>query len=156
VTSLTRLLAVHDELRGRFAVHRDFVVGLEFGRALQELEAFERDLRVHMDAEQAFVLPLYRERVGKVTGGDPEFFSLEHRNILRNLDAAKESLRKLAADPKSGRRQAHEFLDQEWMLHHLLEHHDLREKNTLYPLLDEALSESEREELLARCGLARR
>jgi hemerythrin-like domain-containing protein len=155
VRSLNELLDVHDELRERFALHRDFVVGLDFGRALAELETFERELRVHMDVEEAHVLPLYRERVGKITGGDPEFFLLEHRNILRNLDAAKESLRRLAADPSSGRRQAHEFLDQEWMLHHLIEHHDLREKNTLYPRLDEAVSEREREELLARCGLGR-
>ena len=150
--TLLELLDVHAELRERFAVHRDFVVGLEFGRALEELGAFERELRAHMEAEETFVLPLYRERVGKVLGGDPDLFMLEHRNILRNLEAAKESLEKMARDPAAGRRQAHEFLDREWMLLHLLEHHDLREKNTLYPKLDEVLSEREREELLARCS----
>jgi hemerythrin superfamily protein len=115
---------------------------------------FERELRVHMDAEEAYILPLYRERAGKVLGGDPDFFTLEHKNILRNLETAKESLRKLAVDPAAGRRQAHEFLDQEGMLLHLLEHHDLREKNTLYPRLDEVLTEAEREDLLRRCGRA--
>jgi hemerythrin-like domain-containing protein len=149
---LLELLGVHAELRERFAVHRDLVVGLEFARALEELGRFERELRVHMEAEEAWVLPLYRERVGRVAGGDPELFLLEHRNILRNLETAKESLRRLVEDPQAGRRQAHEFLDQEWMLHHLIEHHDLREKNTLYPTLDKALSDQEREDLLARCG----
>lgn len=153
--SLLELLDAHARFQERFAVHRDFVVGLEFGRALEELETFERELRVHMDAEEACVLPLYRERVGKIRGGDPEFFTLEHRNILRNLEAAKESLRRLAADPRSGRRQAHEFLDQEWMLHHMIEHHDLRERNILYPKLDEMLSDQERKEVLSRCGLER-
>ena len=150
--SLLELLEVHAGLRECFAVHRDFVVGLEFGRALAELERFERELRSHMDAEEAVILPLYRKRVGKVLGGDPDFFTLEHKNILRNLETAKESLGKLAADPAAGRRQAHEFLDQESMLLHLLEHHDLREKNTLYPRLDEVLSDEEREDLLRRCG----
>ena len=42
------------------------------------------------------------------------------------------------------------------MLRHLIEHHDLREKNTLYPLLDQALSADEREDLLTRCGLTRK
>ena len=150
--TLLELMDAHAGILEQFAVHRDFVVGLEFGRALEELEKFERMLRAHMDVEEAHVLPLYRERVGHVLGGDPEFFSLEHRNILRSLETAKESLRRLAADPASGRRQAHQFLDQEWMLLHLIEHHDLREKNTLYPRLDAALSEPERVDLLQRCG----
>jgi hemerythrin-like domain-containing protein len=153
---LLELLDVHAGLHERFAVHRDFVVGLEFGRALVELEAFERELRVHMDVEESCVLPVYKDRVGRVLGGDPDFFILEHRNILRNLGTAKEALRSLAATSGAGRRQAHEFLDQEWMLHNLLHHHDLREKNTLYPKLDEVLSDDEREDLLARCGLVRR
>ena len=152
--SLLELLEVHAGLREQFAVHRDFVVGLDFGRALAELDKFERELRAHMDAEEAFILPLYRERAGKVLGGDPDFFTLEHKNILRNLETAKESLRKLSVDPGAGRRQVHEFLDQEGMLLHLLEHHDLREKNTLYPRLDEVLSEAEREDVLRRCGRA--
>ena len=152
--SLLELMDVHAGLHEQFAVHRDFVVGLEFPRALAELEKFERELRVHMDMEEAVILPVYRERGGKVLGGDPEFFTLEHKNILRNLETAKESLRKLIADPRAGRRQAHEFLDQEGMLLHLLQHHDLREKNTLYPRLDEVLSEQEREDLLRRCGRA--
>jgi hemerythrin-like domain-containing protein len=153
VRSVLELLNVHADLDETFAVHRDHVVGLEFGKALELLESFERDLRAHMEVEERFVLPLYAERVGKVTGGDPELFTLEHRNILRNLETAKDSLRRMAADPRAGRRQAHEFLDQEWMLRHLIEHHDLREKNTLYPLLDQALSVDEREALLAQCGL---
>src|SRR5436190_1207048 len=118
--SLLELLNVHKDLMERFAVHRDFVVGLEFGRALKELESFERELRSHMAVEEKLLLPLYRARVGKILGGDPDFFALEHFNILRNLETAKESLRKLVADPASGRRQAHEFLDQEWMLRHLI------------------------------------
>ena len=132
------------------------MVGLEFGRALAELEGFERDLRVHMDDEEAHLLPVYRSRIGKVLGGDPDFFTLEHRNILRNLETSKEALRRLAADPQAGRRQAHEFLDQEWMLQNLIRHHDLREKNILYPKLDDVLSEPERDELLARCGVLRK
>jgi iron-sulfur cluster repair protein YtfE (RIC family) len=151
MTSFMDLLGVHARLREQLAVHRDFVVGLEFGRALEELEAFERELRAHMDDEERLILPIFRERVGDVRGGNAEMFSLEHRNILRNLETVKEALRRLAATPGAGRRQAHEFLDAEGMLLHLIEHHDLREKNILYPKLDEALTPEERASILSRC-----
>jgi hemerythrin-like domain-containing protein len=143
---------VHADLYEALAVHRDYVVGLEFARALEALERFERDLRHHMTHEEQHVLPLYEARVGHVTGGDPQFFHLEHKNILRNLETAKEELRRLVADPKSGRRQAHEFLEHEGMLLHLLRHHDARERNILYPELDKVLSPEEREALLEACG----
>jgi iron-sulfur cluster repair protein YtfE (RIC family) len=151
--SVLELMDVHAGLHEAFALHRDFVVGLEWARALEALERFERELRSHMAIEEQHILPLYEQRVGHVLGGDPQFFYLEHKNILRNLETAKDELRKLAADPKAGRRQAHEFLDHEGMLLHLLEHHDLREKNVLYPKLDEALSPEERVAVLDACGL---
>lgn len=153
--SLLNLLEVHAALHEQFAVHRDFVVGLEFDRALAELEKFEKDLRLHMRAEEDYLLPLYKERVGHVPGGDPDFFTLEHENILRNLEVAKQSLRRLVASPSAGRRQAHEFLNEEGILRHLIDHHDLREKNILYPRLDAVISKEERESLLLRCGWSR-
>ncbi len=151
--SLLEMMDVHADLHELFALHRDHVVGLEFDRALQALERFEAALRSHMAIEETHILPLYERRVGHVLGGDPQFFYLEHKNILRNIETAKEELRRLAADPKAGRRQAHEFIDREGILRHLLEHHDLREKNVLYPKLDEALTPEERVELLNACGL---
>jgi iron-sulfur cluster repair protein YtfE (RIC family) len=151
--SLLEMMEVHADLHESFAVHRDYVVGLEFGRALEALERFEADLRSHMAIEEQHILPLYERRVGHVLGGDPQFFYLEHKNILRNLETAKDDLRRLSTDPKAGRRQAHEFLDREGMLLHLLQHHDLREKNVLYPKLDEALSPEERKAVLDACGL---
>lgn len=156
MTSLLDFMEIHSSLKEKFALHRDFVVGLEFGKALDALEAFERDLKSHMEAEERHILPLYETRVGHVLGGDPQFFYLEHKNILRNLERAKEGLRKLAGDARAGRRQAHEFLQEENVLYHVMEHHDLREKNILYPRLDEALSKEERVELLARCGVGRK
>src|SRR5581483_2938060 len=150
--SLMEMMEVHADLFERFAVHRDHVVGLEFSRALDALQDFERWLRGHMEIEERHILPVYERRVGAVTGGDPQFFYLEHRNILRNLETAKEELRRLAADPSAGRRQAHEFIAAESMLLHLLQHHDLRERNVLYPKLDEVLSPDERRALLDSCG----
>lgn len=151
--SVQKMMEFHAGLHELFAVHRDHVVGLEFAAALDALERFERELRSHMELEEKHILPLYEARVGHVLGGDPQFFYLEHKNLLRNLETAKTELRALAADPKAGRRQAHEFLEHESLFLGLLRHHDLREKNVLYPKLDEALSPDEREALLKACGL---
>jgi hemerythrin superfamily protein len=37
------------------------------------------------------------------------------------------------------------------MFKHLVEHHDLREQNILYPTLDRLTTEAERRDLLGRC-----
>lgn len=149
--SLMEMMEVHRDLRERFARHRDFVVGLEFARALKVLIDFEQALKRHMEDEEKHILPLYESRVGHVPGGDPRFFYLEHANLLRNLETLKESLRRLALNPDAGRRQAHEFLHEEGLFLQLLEHHDLRERNILYPSLDRVLSEEERKALLEAC-----
>lgn len=149
--SLTELMDIHKDLDELFARHRDLVVGLEFAAARDALVEFERRLRRHMDDEETLILPLYRERVGHVLGGDPEFFDLEHRNLLKNLAELKAAADALAADSAAGRRQAHEFLAKESMFMHLLDHHDRRERSTLYPELDRRLTDAEREDLLRRC-----
>lgn len=85
-------------------------------------------------------------------GGDPKFFTLEHANILRNLERAKSGLRLLTENHGAGRRKAHEFLAHEHLLLQLLEHHDLREKDIFYPRPTEALTPEELEAILAKCG----
>lgn len=149
--SLLRVLEVHDRIDERFEIHRDRLVELRFGDALEALGDFERDLVRHMTQEEELILPLYRERVGTVTGGDPELFLLEHANLLRNLASLKEDLAKLASQPGAGVREAHRFLDREHLFLHLMQHHGLRERNLLYPLLDARLDEGEREALLRTC-----
>ncbi len=149
--SLLELLDVHAGFMELLAQHRDLIVGLEFGAAAEALATFETALRRHMEAEEKYVLPLYEERVGTMIGGSPEMFRLEHKNILRNLDDVKKLAKELAANAQAGRRQAHEFLDNETMLLHLLQHHDLRERNILYAELDLKLSEAELTALLAKC-----
>ena len=104
--SVLEMMDVHAGLHELFAVHRDHVVGLEFSLALAALGRFETELRRHMSIEEEHILPLYVARVGHVLGGDPQFFYLEHENILRNLETAKGDLRRLIADPKAGRRLA--------------------------------------------------
>ena len=146
--SLLELMEVHAELDELFARHRDLVVELRFVAAAKALDDFIAALKKHMDAEETHILPLYEKRVGPILGGDPEFFRAEHRNLLKQLDAIRAKSRDLAANRAAGPRQAHEFLAAESMFLHLMDHHDRRERNTLYPELDKKLDERERAELL--------
>ncbi len=146
--SLLDLMEVHKELDELFARHRDLVVGLDFAKAAKALDAFERALKIHMEAEEKHILPLYEQRVGHVLGGDPAFFHAEHKNLLKLLAEIQTKSRELAANRAAGPRQAHQFLEAESMFLHLLDHHDRRERNTLYPELDKKVTVAEREELL--------
>ncbi len=150
--SLDHLMHVHRDLDELFARHRDAIVLLNFKQALELLEQYEVELRRHMKHEEEQIFPLYEERVGHVPGGDPRFFYLEHANLLKNLALFKPLVEKLAADPSAGPRQAHECLREQSSYLHLLEHHDLREKNILYPQLDRKLTQDERSAILSRCG----
>jgi hypothetical protein len=59
-------------------------------------------------------------------------------------------------NPASRKRGILWLLDRQATFKNLMEHHDLRETNILYPALDRVTSEAERREVLARCGANRR
>ena len=151
--SLLEFMEVHACIDELFEKHRDRVVELRFAAALEALEAFEHELLRHMQDQEEVILPLYEARVGAVPGGSPELFRLEHRNLVRNLATIKQALQALVADPSAGPREAHRFLAKGHLFFQLLEHHSQREKNILYPRLDAALSEEERQMILRNCGL---
>lgn len=106
-----------------------------------------QDLWQHMKFEESCVLPAYAERVNRYpTSGKPEHFHADH-NLIRHylndlsalsLHAAFEPL------PPALLRQATARLD------NLLEHHDERETDYLYPALHAVLDEHDRTALLER------
>ena len=44
------------------------------------------------------------------------------------------------------------MFDEQALFKHLMQHHDRREENILYPTLDKVTSEEERLELLSKCS----
>ena len=55
-------------------------------------------------------------------------------------------------EPARFRRAIIALMDRQFMYKHLVEHHDLREKNILYPWLDRITSDEERVRLIKKCG----
>ncbi|MBI3950741.1 MAG: hemerythrin domain-containing protein [Acidobacteria bacterium] len=147
--SFLSLLKTHQRLDELFLSHQEALLMLDVGLALERLLEFERELLVHMRYEEDWLLPVY-ERAGRIPGGQVEFFTGEHKKMLLFLTRFKEALRQLETNPPDLMRQIIKLFDDQALFKHLVEHHDLREQNILYPTLDQVTDEDERRELLSR------
>jgi hemerythrin-like domain-containing protein len=149
-TSFLSLLRLHEQLTELFLTHQEALLALDIDLALSRLQQFEQELRAHMQVEEEMLLPVYA-RAGQIPGGPIVFFTGEHRKMLEFLARFTETLQQLKTKPANLPREIIKLFDVEAMFKHLMEHHDLREQNILYPTLDKVTTESEREELLSRC-----
>ena len=143
--SFLELLEIHTSLLAMFGSHQEALVSGDLEEARSLLERFDSEIREHIRREDVTLIPVFEERAGAIAGGDPELFRAEHRKIEGYLDEigpATESL-------ESGDARALiELLEREYLLKQLLMHHDLREKNILYPELDRVTNEAERARLI--------
>lgn len=143
------LLETHERLNELFLLHQEALLVPDIRLALERLLDFERELLAHMQFEEERLLPVY-QRAGRIPGGAIEFFTGEHKKMRLFLDRFKETLRQLDAQPPDLKRKIIKLFDDQAMFKHLVEHHDLREQNILYPTLDRVTSEDERQALLRR------
>jgi hypothetical protein len=142
----TEFMAVHDDLERALAAHQEALVGLDLARAAAHLATYDRLLRAHIAEEERYVLPTY---AAKVPGAaDIELYRGEHRRFEAFLEELRERTAALGAlaDPRAA---VVAVLDREAVLKNVLLHHDLRERNALYPALDRATSAAEREAVFA-------
>lgn len=148
--SFLQLLEVHRELDEHFLRHQEALVALDIPAAREWLERHAAALCEHMSDEDEVLLPLYL-RAGEAPRGPSELFRGEHEKIRRLLQRFFQRLDELAAAPT--RRGAVELITEQALYKGLMEHHDLRERELLYPVLDRALPDEERARVLA--GLRR-
>jgi hemerythrin-like domain-containing protein len=154
-SSFLSLLDIHERLKELFLAHQEALLKLEIELARERLRHFERELREHMRHEEEWLLPVY-QRAGRIPGGAVEFFTGEHRKMLELLGRLQAALEQLASHSPDLSRQVIELFDAEAVFKQVVEHHDLREQNILYPALDRVTTEQERGELLSRCVEASR
>ncbi len=153
--SFVSLLDVHQVLKELFLQHQEALLDADLPRARERLEEFERRLLHHIREEEELLLPVY-ERAGAIPGGAPILFTGEHKRMRELLAGFKQALSSLEHNPESRRRGILWLLDRQATFKNLMEHHDLRETTIFYPALDRVTSETERSEILARCGANRR
>jgi hemerythrin-like domain-containing protein len=151
--SFLTLLALHRELDEIFFRHQEALLLCEIDRAMHELNTHERKLLGHMQDEEELLLPIYTARTDKIPGGSLELFTAEHKKMKKFLAEFFATLSEMRAGaPSDLRRSIIALLDRQFMYKHLSEHHDLRERNVLYPWLDRVTSNEERRALLMKCS----
>jgi iron-sulfur cluster repair protein YtfE (RIC family) len=144
------LCRVHERVNELFLQHQEALVESDIARARHRLALYERELLAHMEPEEELLLPVYA-RAGAIPGGPLELFLGEHRKMREFLERFHATLLELEAHPPDLRRRILQLLDEQAMFKHLVEHHDLRERNILYPALDRVTTDEERRALLRRC-----
>lgn len=147
--SLMIFMERHRVLEELFLQHQEELVCLKLDKAKRHLETFAKELRHHMYIEEKYVLPLYEKKVPPQPGAAAFLFYGEHQKMKEFLSKIISKMKKLSAKSKMIRRQVIDLLDLETRFKDILMHHDLREKNMLYPKLDKVVTPEEREKLLA-------
>lgn len=140
----------HKELEELFLKHQEELICLKIKKARKHLEEFAKELRHHMYVEEKYVLPLYEKKVAQQPGGGAFLFLGEHQKLKEFLRKTVSKMNKLSAKDKNIRRKVIDLLDLETRFKDIYLHHDLREKNMLYPKLDKAINNKEREVLLTK------
>ncbi len=147
--TITDIMAVHNELDSIFLEHQRALLRMDHAMAVRELDRYEVGLIRHMQDEERILIPLYTERCDFPAVGAPKLYLDEHEKLRAHITVLKDATADIAnasdVEPAVLRLLGHEAF-----YLRLSCHHDKREGEYLYPLLDAALSYTERHELLER------
>jgi hemerythrin-like domain-containing protein len=142
------LMALHEGLDRLFFAHRRALLDRDFARAARELDRYRSALLLHMQDEEELVLPVYAARGGDRTDAPVKLFLGEHDKMRAFVEDFVRRVAELRQRPDD--RALLELFDREATYKNLVLHHDLRERNALYPRLSEWLDGAEQEGILAR------
>lgn len=123
------LMAHHKACDEGFARLEDAVSASDWSRATSLLSGFSTALLGHFGVEEDSLFPAFERRTG-MAGGPTRIMRMEHmqmRSLLEELAAA------LAA------RDGDEFLGCSETLLVLMQQHNMKEENILYPMCNDAL-----------------
>lgn len=146
----TAMMALHDELAETFFAHQRALLDRDFARAAAELACYREHLFAHAHDEERLVLPQYEALGGNATDAPVRLFLGEHDKLRSFVDEFLTRVNALSANPDD--RALLELLDREATFKNLVLHHDLRERNALYPFLAQRLDQETQRRVLASRG----
>lgn len=145
------LMALHPALDDRFFRHQRALLDRDVPRAISALSAYRDPLLLHMADEETLVQPLYAAHGGDSTDAPVKLFLGEHarmRDFLADFDVRLERLMRHPDD-----RALLELFDRQATYKNLCLHHDLRERNAMYPLLSARAPAVAQQRVLAQLRL---
>lgn len=108
-------------------------------RASATLASFQRAMLQHFEAEETLLFPAFEEQTG-MTQGPTQVMRSEHEQLRELLDAARDALAAQDAEAYSGEAET---------LLIMMQQHNMKEENMLYPMCDQRLG-GQVDALLAR------
>ena len=113
------------------------IAAAQWERARAVFADFQRAVLQHFEAEETLLFPAFEERTG-MTQGPTAVMRSEHEQMRELLDAARDALAAQNADAYSGEAET---------LLIMMQQHNMKEENILYPMCDQHLA-AETPELL--------
>jgi hemerythrin-like domain-containing protein len=142
-----RMMALHGDLEQRFFAHQKALLHRDFARAAEAIAEYRARLLDHIQDEEEFALPRYAAAGGDKTDAPTKLFLGEHEKMRAFIAECDDRTQALIRDPDD--RRLLELFDREATYKNLVLHHDLRERNHLYPFMAKKLTAEEQEQVLA-------
>lgn len=146
------LMKVHHLIDEMFFEHQKALLHFQFDKALISLEVYESTLLRHMQDEEEILLPVYAKLDGIPGSGAAKLFYDDHEKMRGYVELFKEKTAGLRAESDVDRALL-QLLDREAFYIRLCGHHDKRETEFLYPILEDSLQEEEKARLMKQIDL---
>jgi hemerythrin-like domain-containing protein len=154
--SFVSLTEVHAELFAEFSAHQIALLRRDFDGARGKLAHFRARLERHIDAEEELFDAVFAHtgdvaRTEGPMGRAPvDLFTGEHKHFREQLATFEQLAAPLKADDPDIDARVLDLLEEEATFKTFFRHHDERERNLLYPSLDDHVPAEDRPALLRR------
>ena len=120
----------HKHCDDAFAAAEAAVIKMHWDEAARLQGVFRAAMQAHFEAEESLLFPAFEAATGN-TGGPTEVMRTEHDQIRNLLGAMADAL---------ARKDADDFCGHAGTLVIMMQQHNLKEENILYPMCDSSLS----------------
>ena len=132
----------HRKCDNIYAEVENAVVSEDWERAERLFKEFKEKTLLHFDKEEKILFPEFEEKTGIVMG-PTQVMRMEHEQARQILNQMEEALKN---------RNKKEFLSLGESLMILIQQHNMKEEQILYPMSDQNLNPSEMVEKMAELG----